>query len=77
MVTPQPTQWIRNQAKPIDSSQLPTNPRDTKALVSLILLILGTLVLATGAFFQFGLPAALIALGLVLVVVGFTLGFKE
>lgn len=73
----EPTQWTRNQQTTDNSSPVRDNSRDYKAIVSLILLIIGTLVLVTGVLFQFGLPVALIVFGLLMVVVGFALGFKE
>lgn len=71
-----PTNWIRNQ--PEEQKDLVIVPKNTnyKDIIALIVLIIGTLLVATGLFLYLGMPAALIALGTIFLFVGFALGFK-
>jgi hypothetical protein len=70
----EPTNWTRN--KPKDAPIVPQT-KNYRNLVALIIIVLGTLVLTTGAVLAFGLPAAIVTFGVALFVFGLALGFSK
>lgn len=71
------TSWIRNQQQPTPNVIEQKPQRDTRSIVALTALILGTLLIVAGVGFTFGIFPAMLALGVVFLAVGLVLGFSK